>query len=112
MRPFHVSNNIYLNFKKAFSNVDFIIFEINIFNKHPKIFFLYTVSFSKCIYLCISLFFQQVADWALGTLSMKFTSSSINSLWKITARTGISYIAETKEFWFTIQHQPEFIFLR
>ena len=31
-------------------------------------------------YLCISLFFQQVADWALGTLSMKFTNSSISSL--------------------------------
>ena len=30
--------------------------------------------------LCISLFFQQVAVWALGTLSMWLTSSSISSL--------------------------------
>lgn len=34
----------------------------------------------KSYYLCTSLFFQQVADWAFGTLSMKFTSSSISSL--------------------------------
>lgn len=40
------------------------------------------------IYLCISLFFQQVADWALGTLSMKFTNSSINSLRKNNSKTS------------------------
>lgn len=38
--------------------------------------------FTKLDDLCISLFFQDVADWALGTLSMKFTSSSISSLRK------------------------------
>lgn len=65
------------------------------------------------IYLCISLFFQQVADWALGTLSMKFTNSSINSLRKITAKhLSISHISEINIFRFKIQHQLWFIVLR
>lgn len=63
------------------------------------------------IYLCISLFFQQVADWALGTLSMKFTNSSINSLRKITAKhLSTSHISETNVFRFKIQHQLYLLF--
>lgn len=46
--------------------------------------------FTKLDYLCISLFFQDVADWALGTLSMKFTSSSISSLRKEGGRTSVN----------------------